>query len=165
MHGHHDHAHGREDRCAAGFGTGLAVSPAHGGQNSLGEKTVTLRTQIARIPGRPAAGPSVTGAGSDAEQDHCGCGLVLIDKARPPRAGAAWPPCMGPRRFPYGSRFDPIDPCAHGNTGARGTPGADREAAGVRHRTEVADNFWTNGRSGRPSEPLVQPSLSSAMHS
>ena len=33
---------------------------AHGGRNSSGKKTVTLRTQIARAPGRPATGRSTT---------------------------------------------------------------------------------------------------------
>ena len=59
-----------------------------------GKKTVTLRTHIAQAPGRPATGRSATGAGSDVERDTCGLGLAPADEARPPRAGAAWPPRM-----------------------------------------------------------------------
>ena len=56
---------------------------------------MTLRTQIAQAPGRPAAGRSATGAGSDDERDCCGRRLIPADKAKPPRAGAAWLPSMG----------------------------------------------------------------------
>ena len=37
------------------------------------KKSMTLRTQIACAPGRPAAGPFAVGGGSDAERDTCGC--------------------------------------------------------------------------------------------
>ena len=94
--GHHGHARRPERWCAAGFGTGLATRLTHGNRKSMGKKPVTLRTQIARAPSRPAAGPSATGAGSDARRDRCGCGLVIADEARPPRADAAWPPRMAP---------------------------------------------------------------------
>ena len=55
---------------------------------------MTLRTQIARAPGRPAAGPSPASAGSNAQRDCCDCELAVADEARPPSAGAAWPPPM-----------------------------------------------------------------------
>ena len=57
---------------------------------------MTPRTQIGQTPGRLATGRSATGTGSDARRDTCGLGLALADEARPPSAGAAWPPCMAP---------------------------------------------------------------------
>ena len=57
---------------------------------------MTLRTQIAWMPGRPATGPSITGAGSVAQRDRHGLQQVPADEARSPRAGAAWPPRMAP---------------------------------------------------------------------
>ena len=62
---------------------------------------MTLRTQIGQTPGRPATGHSTTGAGSDAQRDCCGLGLAPADEARPPRAGAAWPPRMAPVETPW----------------------------------------------------------------
>ena len=100
LQGHHGHAHGLWCRCTAGFGRhSLGV---HGAWRAkiAGKKTVTLRTQIARAPGRPATGRITTGAGSDARRDTCGRCLVPADEARPPRTGAAWPPSMAPARPP-----------------------------------------------------------------
>ena len=57
---------------------------------------MTPRTQISQAPGRPATGRFTTGAGSDTRRDYCGPGLAPADEARPPSAGAAWPPRMGP---------------------------------------------------------------------
>ena len=51
---------------------------------------------MARAPGRAATGRSATGAGSDVERDHCGRRLAPADEARPPSAGAVWPPRMAP---------------------------------------------------------------------
>ena len=59
---------------------------------------MTLRTHIDQTPGRAATGRSATGAGSDVERDTCGRGLAPADEARPPRAGAAWPPRRAPAR-------------------------------------------------------------------
>ena len=62
---------------------------------------MTLRTHIDQEPGRAATGRSATGAGSDAQRDTCGRGLAAADEARPPRAGAAWPPRMAPVETPW----------------------------------------------------------------
>ena len=64
------------------------------------EKNMTLRTQIVRASGQPASGSSATGAESDAKWNTYGRGLDPADEARPPGAGAAWPPRMAPARPP-----------------------------------------------------------------
>ena len=50
--GHGRGAHRTRCRCAAGFGTGLAAYPAHGGGKSPGIQIVTLCTPIAQVAGR-----------------------------------------------------------------------------------------------------------------
>ena len=63
-------------------------------------KPMTLSTQIAQMAGGPTAGPSATGAGCDAQSDHCGSRLAPADEVMPPSAGDAWPPHVAPASRP-----------------------------------------------------------------
>ena len=63
------------DKLQVLIGTACSYLLSMAGANRR-EKTLTLLTlctQIAGAPGRPAASPSATGTGSDAERDTSGC--------------------------------------------------------------------------------------------